>query len=307
MRDKLWFYFTYKYEDFKRYVASSTFPDGSRAFVQGQGNYSAVTRLTWAATSRDKVRFYLDRQFNGEDYNGFNTLPTTTPEASTDAYGRGWVPQLKWTQTTSNKLLLDAGISYYTQGYEQSCRPDGGTARPAAVGTDHQPSVGRLRQHDSALHELDEELQRRRVGQLHHRLARHQDRHDDAVGYQLAHVLVERADQHAGLQRRALRLSPPAPRTRCRARSCRARLAVVVENTPATGQQKVKRDIGLFVQDTWTMRRLTLNLGGRYDHFNAEVPAQASAAGPWIQARDFPAIKNVPNWHDWSVRTGRHL
>ena len=125
-RDKLWFYFTYKYEDFKRYVASSTFADGSRAFVQGQGNYSAVTRLTWAATSRDKFRFYLDRQFNGEDYNGFNTLPTTTPEASTDAYGRGWVPQLKWTQTTSNKLLLDAGISYYTQGYEQSCRPEVG-------------------------------------------------------------------------------------------------------------------------------------------------------------------------------------
>ncbi len=50
------------------------------------------------------------------------------------------------------------------------------------------------------------------------------------------------------------------------------------------------------------MSRLTLNLGGRYDYFNAEVPAQSSAAGPWIQARDFPAIENVPNWHDWSVR-----
>ena len=88
-RNKLWFYFTYKYEDFKNYVASSTFSDGSRAFRQSQGNYSAVTRLTYQASSRDKIRFYLDRQFNGEDYNGFNTLPTTTPEASTDAYGAG--------------------------------------------------------------------------------------------------------------------------------------------------------------------------------------------------------------------------
>ena len=34
---------------------------------------------------------------DGEFYNGFNTLPTTTPEASTDAAGRGWVPQVKWT------------------------------------------------------------------------------------------------------------------------------------------------------------------------------------------------------------------
>ena len=156
MRNKLWFYFTYKYEDFKNYVASSAFADGSRAFRQSQGNYSAVTRLTWAASSRDKIRFYLDRQFNGEDYNGFNTLPTTTPEASTDAYGLGWVPQIKWTQTTTNKLLLDAGLSYYTQDYEQSCRPEVGPRDlPRLEQTTNRLSVG-LRQHDSAVHELDQ-------------------------------------------------------------------------------------------------------------------------------------------------------
>ena len=98
----------------------------ARAFRQAQGNYSAVTRLTFQASQRDKIRFYLDRQFNGEDYNGFNTLPTTTPEASTDAYGIGWVPQIKWTQTTTNKLLLEAGLSYYTQYYEQQCRAEAG-------------------------------------------------------------------------------------------------------------------------------------------------------------------------------------
>src|SRR6188768_121998 len=38
MRDKLWFYFTYKYEDNKTYVPSSSFADGSRAFRQAQGN-----------------------------------------------------------------------------------------------------------------------------------------------------------------------------------------------------------------------------------------------------------------------------
>jgi hypothetical protein len=47
---------------------------------------------------------------------------------------------------------------------------------------------------------------------------------------------------------------------------------------------------------------MTVNLGARFDHFNAEVPAQSSAAGPWIQARDFGVIKDVPNWNDWSVR-----
>ena len=119
-RDKLWFYLTYKYEDNKTYVASSAFADGTRAYRQAMGNYSGVGRVTWQASRRDKLRFYLEKQFNGEFYNGFNTLPTTTPEASTDAFGRGWVPQVKWTQVTSDKLLLEAGITYYNQPYEQN-------------------------------------------------------------------------------------------------------------------------------------------------------------------------------------------
>ena len=301
MRDKLWFYFTYKYEDFKRYVASSTFSDGSRAFVQGQGNYSAVTRLTWAATSRDKFRFYLDRQFNGEDYNGFNTLPTSTPEASTDAFGLGWVPQLKWTQTTSNKLLLDAGISYYTQGYEQNCRPEVGprdlprleqtTNRlSGACGSTIPPytswtksySAGASASYITGSHAI-------KTGTT---LQWGTNSRTFSSNAQINTLVF-----NAGLLGAPASATNPVP---CTFLPCP--LAVLVENTPATAQQKVRRDIGIYAQDAWTLRRLTLNLGGRYDYFNAEVPAQSSAPGPWIQARDFPAIKNVPNWHDWSVR-----
>ena len=79
-------------------------------------------------------------------------------------------------------------------------------------------------------------------------------------------------------------------------------LAIAVSNGPTTAEQKVKSDIGLYLQDTWTMNKLTLNYGGRYDHFNAMVPAQSAAAGPWIQARNFAEIPNVPNWNDWAVR-----
>ena len=140
MRDKLWFYFTYKYEDNKNYVASSQFADGSRAFRQSMGNYSGVGRVTWQATQRDKIRFYLEKQFNGEFYNGFNTLPTTTPEASTDAFGRGWVPQVKWTQTTTNRLLLEAGLLVLQPALRAELPSDGRPARPAAARADHRPA-----------------------------------------------------------------------------------------------------------------------------------------------------------------------
>ncbi len=57
------------------------------------GNYSGVGRVTWAASSKDKVRFYVEKQFNGEFYNGFNTYAVSTPEAATDGFGGGWDPQ----------------------------------------------------------------------------------------------------------------------------------------------------------------------------------------------------------------------
>lgn len=311
-KDKLWFYFTYKFEDNKTYVPSSSFADGSRAFRQAQGNYSAVTRLTYQASSRDKIRFYLDRQFNGEDYNGFNTLPTTTPEASTDAFGLGWVPQVKWTQTTTNKLLLDAGLSYYTQEYEQNCRPEVGphdlpkleqtTNRlSGACGSTIPPytswtksySGGASMSYITGSHAIKAGMTTQ-WGTNSRRFS--------------SNAQINTLVFNAGLLGLPASATNPVP---CTALPCP--LAVLVENTPAEARQKVKNDLGLYAQDAWTLNRLTLNVGGRFDHFNAEVPAQSSPAPVWPSItnlpgataptpRNFAAIPNVPDWNDWSIR-----
>ena len=309
-KDKLWFYFTYKYEDFKTYVPSSQFADGSRAFRQGQGSYSAVTRITYQASKKDKIRLYIDRQFNGEDYNGFNTLPTTSPEASTDAFGRGWVPQIKWTQTTTNKLLLDAGLSYYTQYYEQQCRDEAGPL-PMLEQTTNRLSVrcgstippytswtksysgGASASYITGSHAI-------KTG-LTTQWGTNSRTFDSAAQI---NTLVT----NAGLLGVPASATNPVPCTRL---PCP--LAVLVENTPATAEQKVKSDIGVFIQDAWTMNRLTLNVGARFDHFNAEVPAESSPALIWPSItnlpgataptpRSFAAIPDVPNWNDWSIR-----
>ena len=282
VRNKLWFYFTYKYEDNKTYVASSAFPDGSRAFRQSMGNYTAVGRVTWQASARDKVRFYIDRQFNGEFYNGFNTLPTTSP----GSVNRRLRTRLGHRRSSGRKPPPTSSFSKPASRTTTSrtSRTTGRRSRPrdlAAPRTDHRPAVCRRRQHHSALHELDEELQLDGRRQLHHGIARPEKRRDDAVGHQLADVLFERPDQHAGLQRRLAQFAPqrhePLP---CTSLPCP--IAVAVSNGPTTAQQKVKNDFGLFVQDTWTIDQLTLNLGGRFDHFNAEVPAQSAPASNWI-------------------------
>jgi hypothetical protein len=308
-KDKLWFYFTYKYEDNKTYVPSSTFADGSRAYRQAQGNYSAVGRLTYQASSKDKIRFYIDRQFNGEDFNGFNTLPTTSPEASTDAFGLGWVPQVKWTQTTTNKLLLEAGLSYYTQEYEQSCRESVGphdlprleqtTNRlTVACGSTIPPYTSWTKSYSGG-------------ASASYVTGSHAMKAGMTTQWGTnSRTFTSNAEINTLVFNNGLLGAPPTATTPIPCTSLPCPLAVLVENTPATAEQKVKSDLGFFVQDTWTVNKLTLNIGGRFDHFNAEVPAQSSPApiwpavtpGPAPAPRNFAAIPNVPNWNDWAVR-----
>ena len=73
---------------------------------------------------------------------------------------------------------------------------------------------------------------------------------------------------------------------------------------PQTAKEVLGRNINFFVQETYTLNRLTLNAGLRYDHLNEYVPAQSAPAIPYAPAREFARIDNVPNWHDISPRLG---
>jgi hypothetical protein len=80
--------------------------------------------------------------------------------------------------------------------------------------------------------------------------------------------------------------------------------AVDALNTPFENVVDVHADLGIFVQDTWTTKRLTVSPGIRWDHFNSSIPAQDAAAGRFVPARHFDAIPDVPNWNNVSPRIG---
>ena len=73
--------------------------------------------------------------------------------------------------------------------------------------------------------------------------------------------------------------------------------------TPYEREGRV-RSLGLYAQDQWTVRKLTLNLGVRFDSLYGWVPELHLPAGRWVPARDFPRVENVPNWTDLSPRLG---
>ena len=55
-------------------------------------------------------------------------------------------------------------------------------------------------------------------------------------------------------------------------------------NTPYTRQENLNANLGLFAQDKWTLQRLTLTYGARYDYFNASTPP-ADGGRPAVSCR----------------------
>lgn len=63
-------------------------------------------------------------------------------------------------------------------------------------------------------------------------------------------------------------------------------------------------EFGFFAQDSWTIKKLTLNPGIRYDNFVGSIPQVDQPASRFFPARTLAAQDNIPNWKDVSLRLG---
>ena len=76
-----------------------------------------------------------------------------------------------------------------------------------------------------------------------------------------------------------------------------------VYNTPANQKVGINNDSGIFVQDSWTFKRLTLSPGLRVQWFNASATEVSMPAGRFAPARFYEEQKDLPNWpHDVAPR-----
>jgi hypothetical protein len=73
-------------------------------------------------------------------------------------------------------------------------------------------------------------------------------------------------------------------------------------NTPVVSEN-IARVFGFFVQDAWSMNRLTLNVGGRWDRYIGELPDQERGTNRFIGPATFPG-KEVLNQSRGVFRLG---
>ena len=75
--------------------------------------------------------------------------------------------------------------------------------------------------------------------------------------------------------------------------------------TPLYRAERQKYDLGIYAQDKWTLNRLTLSGGVRFDAFNSYVPEQTLEPGPLVPTRHITFARTpMANWKDVVPRMG---
>ena len=290
--NKLWYFTAYRKKGTQQTIFN-TFNDDGTPLHSRNGWYQDVTgRLTYQASRTNKINYSYEangaRPGTGKNGNCSGANPLTATAACTTLYPiYAYQTSVKWTSTPTNRLLLEAlfGKSYVDANNGYILRDE---VAPFAV-SKFDSSTGRRWDAPAA-------------ATLNHGWT-HLYATNAAASYVTgSHAFKAGMDLVKGhlLTQRDLQRGDISQLTFINS----AANAVVVMNSPFSSQTNMESDLGVFVQDTWTMRRVTLGVGLRYNYLNESIPAQSAPAGTWVPARQFNAISDVPKWSDWMTRFG---
>jgi len=284
-RDKLWFFASHRNVGNNNIVANSSYPDGSPGiYDQRVRNYTL--RLTWQVNRNNKITAYDDYQtkYVGHLFtSGTDVLLASARRPPVLKY----TDAVKWTSTAGSKLVFDAGfgtsVNAYREGYQPGVRKVPFT--PEWYANASRVDINR----NTITHAAPPEL-----GTYNFR-------------YMLISSMAYVTGSHAvkaGLQwhigQNWLNRNVNGDLTE-RFRDG-VPDSVIVYNTPGRSYDLMKADLGLYVQDSWTLRRLTINPGIRFEYFNSAIQPRAVEAGRFVPARSFPLVPNVPNWKNLAPR-----
>ena len=285
-------------------MASTFNPDGSQA-VDDNNVKSFPLRLTGQVSQKNRLTALFDW---ANKVRGHRNLGAgVSPEAAiVQGQPAAHVAQAKWTSTISSKLLLEAG---YTNTFLRTVyryRPE------VVLGACHTAFVQlraghRLRGHRARRHAGGDHRPRPRRPALGSGIGPAQQPLQSHVFITSLSYVTGAHSFKAGIQHRwgwAKDLRDDINGDMNQRYRNGTAFEVQTFNTPLETIADVNADLGLFVQETWTTRRLTLNPGLRYDYFNSSIPDQTAPAGRFVPARSFAGVENLPNWKDVTVRLG---
>jgi hypothetical protein len=286
-RNRLWFYGSFRDVGNGNIVANSFYPDG-RPGIYDQAVQNYTVRLTWQAAQRHKVTAYIDRVFKhvGHAFSSGTDVLTAAQLWPTPLYYTG---AIKWSSTLTDRLLLEGGVGASVNNISMIYQP--GVAKtpftPEWYATASRQDITLGTRTTAA---TPENYAYPPVYQLSGSASYVTGSHTFKTGTQWRFGPYRTsADANADLTERFRNGVPDS---------------VIVYNTPVRSTERINADLGVFAQDSWKYRRLTINPGIRFEYFNAEIQAMAVEPGRFTGFRSYPAQTNLPNWFNVAPRFG---
>ena len=303
-RDKLWFFMSWResgttltragvYDNLtpRGWVVT---PDLNRPALTKLTTGSKNIRLTWQASPKHKISVFTDFEPMNTYNHGYETpkSPETNPYTP---YRPNGYSIAKWSAPVTSRLLLDVGvINQSVDNNKRRQTPETCFCSAPAVGFDVISAVdtatGQIFRADSAI---------ATGGSNYAHAARHSLRYSATASYVTGSNAIK-----AGVQLLKGRQFTQQDVNGDIAYSLRSGVPQSLTQFagPMQWEDRIQPEGGLYIQDQWTRRRLTLTGGLRYDHFSGGAAPQELAAGLWVPARSFPETTNSPLWRDVNPR-----
>jgi hypothetical protein len=292
LKDRLWFWTAHRYWGYQQ-IRTNTFyekdqstfvftPDPTRPGTETQRNVSDDIRLTWQMSPRNKLSGYFSIAPRKTDH--WTLASTLQPDASNlQNLPKNNFETLTFRSTVSSKLLFEAAMGNTTETWTR------------------EPVEDSVTSHGYPVTELTTGISFRAYPSTF------SSNYTSLRSYRSSVTYV--TGSHAFKTGMTLQEGPAdtdvwtSKDTFLTVRNGQP-FSVSVRTTPYTTHERLVADLGLYAQDTWTIKRMTVNAGLRWDYLNNEVGAQDAPGGTWIGPRHFDALTNVPNYKDLSPRLG---
>ena len=269
--------------------------DTSRPAHTNEFSRDFSLRLTSQVAEKHKL--VLSSSFQPNCNCIYNLLQSTTPvspEATGEhRYDPNFLGSAAWTFPASNRLLLEAGLTVNsTNQNDTSIGIQNGRNNPYEV------SQMAIRIEDQGLNLIYGSVPSRNLPRR-----QYQERaavsyvtgsHNFKTGFGMRTTVI-------GTQADDIYQSGTGVQYRLNSSHQANRITLV--DSPWYYRETV-RDIALYAQDQWTIKKLTLNGGLRYNDAKTSTPEQTLPRGFWVPERKFAATDNVPHWKNLSPRIG---
>ncbi len=299
-RDKLWFFASFREGVTQQYAEGLYFnkltqpqsllyePDLSRPVNSNDYSRDFSLRLTWQAAQKHKIVLMHSMQPNCNcRFNLLNPGARRAPEATGEHhYGPNYLSSASWTNPVTSRILLEAGTTVYV--IDQLDKREPGFPQTNIQITDqglnliygniptrtlprrqylYRFAVSRV----TASHTVKAGVTGRqvRIGDIEN-LGHDLWMHNGSINYRFRNGIPNQ---------------------------------LTLTDAPWNFEESV-RDVAWYLQDQWTVRRLTLNAGLRYSDARARTPEQVLGAGFFVPERRFAPVKDIPHYRNLSPRIG---